>query len=220
MRVLRLSDRKVSTKTQTITVRNSVDRGWQIIAHVCSLHDLHFLRNDCKPLSSRIDVIFSRWTLLPEMDKGYCLQSALFIGTGDGEEDAVILVVGGSGGTGKEAALLTNRPHQTTAVQGNGSGQWRWQQLSPMQKKRDFRPGVLLLGGERVLVCGGGRKTAEILQLPRDDNDSKGVWTLLTQKMTGYFGSSYLVKFNHRVIAVGELFITMLLICQCSVGLS
>ncbi len=138
------------------------------------------------------------------MVKGYISQSALFIGTGDDEGDAVVLFVGGTCGQGKEAALLTTRPHQTTAVQGNPGGQWRWQQLSPMLLERNRRPGLLLLGGERVLVCGGGRKTPEILQLPRGDNDSKGVWTLLAKKMTRYFGYSYLVKFNHRVIAVGE----------------
>ncbi len=144
------------------------------------------------------------------MDKAYCLQSALFIGTGDDDEDAVILVVGGQDGTEKEAALLTNRPHQTTAVQGNRGGHWRWQQLSPMLEERGCQPGLLLLGGERVLVCGGGDSvfgsiTAEILQLPRDDHDSKGVWTLLTQQLTHGFKTTYLVKFNRRVIAVGEL---------------
>ncbi len=153
------------------------------------------------------------------MDTGYRSQSALFIGTGDDEEDAVILVVGGGGGTEKEAALLTNRPHQTTAVQGNRGGHWRWMQLSPMLEERVCQPGLLLLGGERVFVCGGGSgnslfgsRTAEILQIPRGDNDSKGVWTLLTQKFTLGFCSTYLFQFNHRVIAVGALFINMLLI--------
>ncbi len=84
------------------------------------------------------------WTLLPEMDKGYCGQSALFIGTGDDEEDEVVLVVGGRGGTGKEAALLT-------------------------------------------------------------------------QQFTQGFQTTYLVKFNDRIIAVGELFFYMLLICQNNV---
>ncbi len=149
------------------------------------------------------------------MVKGYRLQSALFIGAGDGEEDAVVLVVGGEGGTEKEAALLTNRPHPTTAAQGNRGGQWRWQQLSPMQEKRCCQPGLLPLRGERVLVCGGlfrDSKTAEILQLPRRDSDSKGVWTLLTHQYTHCFWSTYLVKFNRRIIAVGELLINMLLI--------
>ncbi len=118
------------------------------------------------------------------MDKGYCFQSALFIGTRDDDEDAVVLVVGGTGGTGKEAALLTNRPHQSTAVQGNRDGHWRWQQLSPMQEKRDCKPGLLRLGGERVLVCGGGSRTRENIQLQRDYNYSKGVWTLLNKKLT------------------------------------
>ncbi len=154
------------------------------------------------------------------MDKKSSCQSALFIGTGDDEKDlAAVLVVGGEGGTGKGAALLTNRQHQTTAVRGNRGGHWRWQQLSPMWEKRYYQPGLLLLGGERVLVCGGGyiigSKTAEILQLPRDDN-GKGVWTLLTQKLTHGFFSTYFVKFNNRVIAVGELLINMLFICQNS----
>ncbi len=148
------------------------------------------------------------------MDKGYWAKSAFSIGTGDDKEDAVILVVGGGR---KEAALLTNRPHQTTVVQGNRGGQWRWLQLSPMLEERDSQPGLLRLGGERVLVCGGllrDSRTAEILQLPRDDSDSKGVWTLLTQKLTHEFLSPYLVKLNHRVIALGELLHNMLPICQ------
>ncbi len=125
--------------------------------------------------------------------------------------------MGGLGGTEKEAALLTNRPHQTTAVQGNRGVKWKWLQLSPMLEKRVCQPGLLLLGGERVLVCGGdivGSKTAEILQLSREDNGSKGVWTLLTQQFTHGFTSTFLVNFNHRVIAVGELLFNMLLICQ------
>ncbi len=150
-------------------------------------------------------------------------QSTLSIGNGDDDENAVVLVVGGRGGTGKEAALLTNRPHQTTAVHGNRRGQWRWQQLSPMLEERPNRPGLLLLGRERVLVCGGVRGgffhrwsflfghsseiinlSAEILQPPRDDNE-KGVWTLITQPMSRRFGETFLVKFNRRVIGVGDL---------------
>ncbi len=69
------------------------------------------------------------------MDKAYSVQSALFIGTRDDEGDAIILVVGGEGGTGKEAALLTNRPHQTIAAQGNRGGQWRWCELSPFSSR-------------------------------------------------------------------------------------
>ncbi len=143
------------------------------------------------------------------MCKESCHHSALFIDDGD-DGVAVVLVMGGCGGTGKEAALLTNRPHQTTAAQANRNGQWRWQQLSPMLKKRYGRPGLLLLGEERVLVCGGynGSKSAEILKLPRADND-KGVWTLLTQKMTQDFWTTFIVKFNHRIVAVGEFHINM-----------
>ncbi len=57
-----------------------------------------------------------------------------------------------------------------------------------------------------MLVCGGynGRRTAEMLQLPRDDNE-KGIWTLLPQPMTQGFRTSFLVNLNHRIVAVGEL---------------
>ncbi len=125
-------------------------------------------------------------------------QSALFIGNGD--DDAAVLLVGGYGGTGREAWLLSGRP------QINQDGQWRWLQLSPMQEKRHDQPAMLLLGRERVLVCGGfhGTRTAEMLQLPRNDNE-KGVWTLLTQPMTPSGGRTFLVNFNHRIVAVGEL---------------
>ncbi len=96
------------------------------------------------------------------MSKESCDQSALFIG--DGDDDAGVLVVGGQGGNSHEAELLTNRPHQRRGEQGNGGGgddPWRWQQLSPLRERRPFRPGILLLGRERVLVVGGGSKTAE-----------------------------------------------------------
>ncbi len=97
------------------------------------------------------------------MSKGSRLQSALFIGNGD--DDAAVLVVGGDGGNDNEAELLTNRPHQRGGEQGSRGGAWRWQQLSPMREGRINRPGMLLLGRERVLVVGGGITTAEILQL-------------------------------------------------------
>ncbi len=83
-------------------------------------------------------------------------QSALFIGTGADDGDATVLAVGGEGGTMKEAALLTNRMHQTRGQQGNRGSQWRWQQLPPMHENRPCQPGLLLLGRGRVLVCGGG----------------------------------------------------------------
>ncbi len=139
------------------------------------------------------------------------------ISTGNDEDEAVVLVVGGRGGTDKGAALVTNRPNLASDEQGNQGGQWSWHQLSPMLEERASEPGLLLLGGQRVLVCGGeigGSKTAEILHLPRGGSDSKGVWTLLTQQFTNGFHSTYLVKFNRRIIAVGELLFNMLLICQ------
>ncbi len=140
------------------------------------------------------------------MPKRSFYQSALFIGTRDDDEvGATVLVVGGQGGNENEAALLTNRRHQTRGEQGNRGCQWRWQQLSPMRKKKPFGPGLLLLGGARVLVCGGGwSRRVEILQLPRGENDG-GVLTLLTQEMT----HTHLVNFNNRIVAVGESLITL-----------
>ncbi len=137
-------------------------------------------------------------------------QSALVIGTGD--EDAAILVVGGWGGNMNEAELLTNRPHQRRGEQGSGGGDpWRWQQLSPMREGRWNRPGILLLRRERVLVVGGGSATTEIFHLPRDDHD-RGVWTLLTQPLTRNFETTFLVNFNNRIVAVGELHINLVTI--------
>ncbi len=110
------------------------------------------------------------------MPKGSSSQAALFVG--HGEDDATFLVVGGSSGTEKEVALLASRPHRTTVGQGSRDGPWRWRQLSPMWEERSCQPGLLWLGGERLRACSGGNRTAEILQLPRDDN-GKGVWTLM-----------------------------------------
>ncbi len=57
-----------------------------------------------------------------------------------------------------------------------------------------------------MLVCDGfhGTRMADVLQLPRNDND-KGVWALLTQAMTPSDGGTFLVNFNHRIVTVGEL---------------
>ncbi len=160
------------------------------------------------PLSDSICVISIRWTVLPKMSKEKRLQSALFIGNGD--DDAAVVVVGGEGGNQNEAELLTNRPHQRGGEQGSGGGDpWRWQQLSPMRERRWNRPGILLLGRERVLVVGGGSTNAEVLQLPHDDSD-RGVWTLLTQPLTQGFYRTFLVNFNNRIVAVGELHINLI----------
>ncbi len=157
------------------------------------------------PFSGSIFVISLRWTVLPKMSKESYAQSALFIGNGD--DDATVLVVGGGGGNGDEAELLTNRPHQGRGEQGSGgSDPWRWQQLSPMREARPVSPGILLLGRERVLVVGGGSSgsnTAEVLQLPRGDND-RGVWTLLTQPLSRDFRRTFLVNFYNRIVA-GEI---------------
>ncbi len=94
--------------------------------------------------------------------------SELFVGD-EGDDGVAVLVVGGCYGTGREAAILSRHSNQTTRDQANS---WKWQKLSPMQMCRRHCPGMLLLGRDRVLVAGGGSRIAEILQLPRDDNDS------------------------------------------------
>ncbi len=166
-------------------------------------------RHICKNLLKHNCYYFARWTILPDMSKRSHLQSALIIGTGDDDGDAAVLVVGGENGNYNEAAILTNRRQQARGEQRNRGGQWRWQQLSPMQEKRPYQPGLLMLGRGRVLVCGGcWSRRAEILQLPRDDNDGS-VWTLLTQEMTQSFWFTYLVNFNNRIVAVGESLITL-----------
>ncbi len=175
---------------------------------------VHGVLHQSTPPSGCIFVISIRWTLLPKMSKESWLQSALFIGNGD--DDAAVLVVGGVGGNKNEAALLTNRPHQRGGEQGSGGGgaAWRWQQLSPMREARPERPGILLLGRERVLVAGGGYNgcnTAEVLQLPHDDND-RGIWTLLNQPLTRNFERTFLIYFNNRIVAVGELHINLVTI--------
>ncbi len=126
--------------------------------------------------------------------------SALCIGDEEGG-DVAILIVGGNGGTAKEAELLTSRPRR---LRGDQDNPWRWQQLFPMQSGRPNCPGMLQLGTGRVLVVGGGRgvRSAEILQLPWGDND-RGVWTLLRETMTQQFGKTFLVNLNNRVLAFG-----------------
>ncbi len=80
-----------------------------------------------------------------------------------------------------------------------------------MHESRPYQPGLLLLGRGRVLVCGGGAdgsRPAEILQLPRGDNEN-GMWILLNQEMTQTFLFTYLFNFENRIVAVGESLITL-----------
>ncbi len=136
-------------------------------------------------------------------DANIC-QSALFIGDEE-SDDVAVLIVGGYCGTREEAEILTIRPRRDQGSEGNP---WRWQQLSPMQRERPNRPGMLRLGKERVLVFGGSRniRSAEILQLPRGYHD-RGAWTLLRETMTQQFGKSFLVNLNNRILFFGKLFI-------------
>ncbi len=58
--------------------------------------------------------------------------------------------------------------------------------------ERSSVPFHLLLKSSIRTVCGGGhsmRRSAEMLQMPHDDND-RGMWTLLTQPMTQGCGQS------------------------------
>ncbi len=147
-----------------------------------------------------------RWSALPNMPQVNAYHSALCIADEE-SGDVALLIVGGNGGTAKEAEMLTSRPRRTRRGQGSGSNPWRWQQLSSMQIGRPNHPGMLRLGKERVLVVGSGRgRSAEILQLPRGDND-RGGWTLLRETMTQEFAKTFLANFNGHILAFGESFV-------------
>ncbi len=120
-------------------------------------------------------------------------------------------MVGGFGGTGKGAILLSNRSNQVGRDQGI---QWKWQNVSQMNESRRSCPGMLLIGKGRVLVAGGGSRLAEILKLPLNDND-RGVWTRLTQPLTEYFNQTYLFMLNHRILAIGKRHIKQAILKIC-----
>ncbi len=137
------------------------------------------------------------------MSKQKAFHSALCIEGGAG--GATLLVIGGRGDVERDAELLSNHSYPSEAERG---GPWRWQKLPQMLEPRAFHPGMLLLGKGRVLVAGGWSETAKILQLPRDASD-RGVWTLLTRPMTQELGETFLVNFNHRIIALSEPFLIL-----------
>ncbi len=110
-------------------------------------------------------------------------------------------MVGGCNGTGKEAGLLTSRPRQAARDKGNP---WNCQTLAPMNESRRHCPDMLLLGRDRVLVATGGSSLAEVLHVPRHDND-RDVWTLITQPLTQAYHTTILVNFNNRFLAIGKL---------------
>ncbi len=68
-----------------------------------------------------------------------------------------------------------------------------------MQRGRPYHPGMLRLGKESVLVVGGAsiRRTAELLQRPRNDGEL-GLWTLLNATVTQEFVITFLANFNGR----------------------
>ncbi len=132
------------------------------------------------------------------MSTGKHWHSALIIGD---EGDDVSASVGGLGGTGKEAGLLSRRSNQAS---GDPDIPWRWQQLTPIHESRSRRPGMLLLGRDRVLVAGGERRSVELLHLPRGDKD-RGVWTLLTQLLENDLYTTFLVNYNNDALAIGSL---------------
>ncbi len=79
--------------------------------------------------------------------------------------------------------------------------------------EKNLPPRAAHVGARTVSSCGGGyygSKTTELLQLPRAHNE-KGVWTLIAKQMTHFYIGSFLVNLNNRVVAVGVLFIKMVL---------
>ncbi len=126
----------------------------------------------------------------------HCL-SALFVGNDN--DDMAVLVIGGFYGTGKEAGILSRRSNQ---VSRDPETPWRWREIAPMHESRRYCPGMLLLRSDRVLVAGGEGILAEILHLPKDDNDS-GVWTRIRRPLIGNFFAASLVSLNNRILAFG-----------------
>ncbi len=110
-----------------------------------------------------------------------------------------VLVIGGFYGTGKEAAILSCRSNQ---VNRDPEIPWRWREIAPMQMRRRYCPGMLLLRSDHVLVAGGERIFAEILHLPKHDYDI-GVWTRIRRPLIGNFFATSLVNFNNRILAFG-----------------
>ncbi len=72
-----------------------------------------------------------------------------------------------------------------------------------MQGGYNFQPGMLLLAGRRVLVVGGDCDTAEVLTLPRFDNDL-GQWTVITQPMNWPFLTTHAVLHKGRILLFSE----------------
>ncbi len=138
-----------------------------------------------------------RWALLPSMfARKHCL-SALFVSNDN--DDVAVLVIGGFYGTGKEAAILSCCSNQ---VSRDPETPWRWREIAPMQMRRRYCPGMILLRSDHVAVAGGEGIFAEILHLPHDDNDS-GVWTRIRGPLIGHFFATSLVNFNNRILAFG-----------------
>ncbi len=126
-----------------------------------------------------------------------CLQS---------RPEAVLVVVGDnrSSEVPRCAELLT---HTAGASGGGGEGAWQWRKLKEMNDDHRDRPGMLLLqaGGDRqrVLVAGGGSRTAEILQLSCSDSSDYGQWTLIAPLSDEFF-DTLLVEFSNRIFAIGS----------------
>ncbi len=132
------------------------------------------------------------------MPEGNHWHSALVIDD-ENDDNASVLVVGGLGGAGKEARLLSRHSNHASR---DPETQWRWQRLTSMHESRSRRPGMLHLGGDRILVAGGDRRSVELLRLPRGDND-RGEWTLLIQPLEKEFYTTFLVNFNNVFLAIG-----------------
>ncbi len=72
-------------------------------------------------------------------------------------------------------------------------------------------PGVLQLDRpeddlciQRVLVAGGGRKSAEILRINCSDASDRGQWTQIGP-LSSELATTFLVALNGRVLAFGKL---------------
>ncbi len=146
-----------------------------------------------------------RWTDLANMPTARYDASALCLQCGP---EAVLVVAGDhhSSETPRCAELLTH----TAGASGGGEGVWQWRKLNKMNEGHRDRPGMLLLqaGGDsqRVLVAGGGSRTAEILHLSLSDPSDCGQWNLIAP-LPMYFSFTFFVEWSNRIFAIGSLLV-------------
>ncbi len=106
------------------------------------------------------------------------------------------LVIGGRRGVEnlKNVEVLENKP---------GWAGWTWRKLADLNNGRWY-PGVVLVSGRVVVVGGSPENSAEVLNLPKGDNDL-GQWTLLSNTLNKCGQPTWLFRFAERILKLGRL---------------